>query len=98
MDVAFWRDKKRGEFMTAREEMSIIRRQLDKYIGSKVLIKANKGRKKIIIKEGVIQSTYPSIFVVKVQNEQTDSFRNVSFSYTDIITNNVELSLFPETE
>jgi len=82
--------------MIAKEEISLVRKQVDKYIGSKVLIKANKGRKRVVIKEGVLQSTYPSIFIVKVQNEHQDSYRTVSYSYTDIITNNVELSLYPE--
>lgn len=82
--------------MIAKEEIMLVRKQVDKYIGSKVLIKANKGRKRVVIKEGVLQSTYPSIFIVKVQNENQDSFRTVSYSYTDIITNNVELSLYPE--
>lgn len=82
--------------MIAKEEILLVREQVDKFIGSKVLIKANKGRKRVVVKEGVLQSTYPSIFIVKVQNEYQDSFRTVSYSYTDIITNNVELSLFPE--
>ncbi|PKM52600.1 MAG: hypothetical protein CVV02_00245 [Firmicutes bacterium HGW-Firmicutes-7] len=82
--------------MIAKEEISLVRQQVDKYIGSKVLIKANKGRKRVVIKEGVLQSTYPSIFIVKVQNEYQDTYRTVSYSYTDIITNNVELSLYPE--
>lgn len=82
--------------MIAKEEISLVRKQVDKYIGSKVLIKANKGRKRVVIKEGVLQSTYPSIFIVKVQNEFHDTYRTVSYSYTDIITNNVELTLFPE--
>lgn len=82
--------------MIAKEEILMVREQVDKFIGSKVLIKANKGRKRVVVKEGVLQSTYPSIFIVKVQNEYQDSFRTVSYSYTDIITNNVELSLFPE--
>ncbi len=82
--------------MIAKEEILQVREQVDKFIGSKVLIKANKGRKRVVVKEGVLQSTYPSIFIVKVQNEFQDSFRTVSYSYTDIITNNVELCLFPE--
>ncbi len=82
--------------MIAKEEILQVREQVDKFIGSKVLIKANKGRKRVVVKEGVLQSTYPSIFIVKVQNEFQDTFRTVSYSYTDIITNNVELCLFPE--
>lgn len=79
--------------MIAKDDISQVRKQVDEYIGSKVLIKANKGRKRVVIKEGVLQNTYPSIFVVKVQNEQQDTYRTISYSYTDILTNNVELSL-----
>lgn len=82
--------------MIAKDEILLVREQVDKFIGSKVLIKANKGRKRVVVREGVLQSTYPSIFIVKVQNEYQDTFRTVSYSYTDIITNNVELCLYSE--
>ena len=82
--------------MIAKDEISLVRRQVDEYIGSKVLIKANKGRKRVVIKEGVLKNTYPSIFIVQVHNEIQDTYRNVSYSYTDIITNNVELLLCGE--
>jgi uncharacterized protein Veg len=82
--------------MIAKEDILKVRNEVGEYVGSKVRIKANKGRKRVVIKEGVLQDTYPSIFVVKVQNEQQDTFRTVSYSYTDILTNNVELSLCVE--
>ncbi|WP_242986416.1 MULTISPECIES: Veg family protein [Vallitalea] len=82
--------------MIAKEDITEVRKRVDGYVGSKVLVKANKGRKRIVIKQGVLQSTYPSIFVVKVQNELQNTYRTVSYSYTDILTNNVELSLCQE--
>ncbi|MCT4596709.1 MAG: Veg family protein [Vallitalea sp.] len=82
--------------MIAKEDITEVRRRVDTYVGSKVLVKANKGRKRIVIKQGVLESTYPSIFVVKVQNELQNTYRTVSYSYTDILTNNVELSLCQE--
>lgn len=82
--------------MIAKEDITEVRRRVDAYVGSKVLVKANKGRKRIVIKQGVLESTYPSIFVVKVQNELQNTYRTVSYSYTDILTNNVELSLCQE--
>ncbi len=48
------------------------------HVGSRVKIRANKGRKKIVVKEGVIQDTYPSIFVVKVYDTVHRSERVVS--------------------
>jgi len=73
--------------------ISTVRKEVKAHIGCRVRIKANKGRKRVIIKEGVLENTYPSIFVVKVQNEQQDSFRSMSYSYTDLLTRNVELTI-----
>lgn len=82
--------------MIAKEDITQVRELVDGYVGSKVIVKANKGRKRVVTKQGVLESTYPSIFVVKVENELQNSFRTVSYSYTDILTNNVELSLCQE--
>ncbi len=76
-----------------RNEISIVRNEVNSHLGSKVIIRANKGRKRVSIKKGTIESTYPSVFIVRVHNEQQDSFRNISYSYTDLITRNVEISV-----
>lgn len=76
------------------DEILQVKKQIDQHIGSKVRIRANKGRKKIVIKEGIIENTYPSIFVVKVPNELNNSFRTISYSYTDLITHDVKLSVY----
>lgn len=75
-----------------KSDLDKVREEMDSYVGNKVRIKANKGRKRIDIKEGYIENTYPSIFVVKVQNESNQAFRHVSYSYTDVLTKNVEIS------
>jgi uncharacterized protein Veg len=77
----------------AKEDIKQVKRRMDEYVGSRVKVRANKGRRKVVVKEGVLEKTYPSIFVVKVQNELQDSYRTVSYSYTDILTHTVELSL-----
>nr|WP_132253119.1 Veg family protein [Natranaerovirga pectinivora] len=82
--------------MIAKEDIIQVKRRMDEYVGSRVKVRANKGRKKVVVKEGVLENTYPSIFVVKVQNELQDSYRRVSYSYTDILTHTVELSLCRE--
>jgi len=79
--------------MVGRDEVFKVKSEIENYIGIKVKIRANKGRKKIVVNEGVIQSTYPSIFVVKLQDNCNRASRVVSYSYTDVITHNVELSL-----
>lgn len=84
--------------MMKQADINRVRMAVVKHVGSKVRIRANKGRHKIDITEGIISETYPSIFLVKVQDKLEDSFKTVSFSYTDVLTKDVRLSLCTETE
>ena len=59
-------------------------------IGQKIIIKGSLGRNRPFEKEATIQKAYPSIFVVKYDENQ----RNVTYSYTDILTRTVELQVF----
>jgi uncharacterized protein Veg len=79
--------------MIGKDDIFQVKREIDNYVGSKVRIRANKGRKKIVIKEGVIQSTYPWNFIIRLNDESQKATRVVSYSYTDILTHTVELSL-----
>lgn len=78
--------------MATKNTLSLIRSNVDSYVGERVVLKANKGRKKISIKEGIIEKTYPSIFVIRVDAEVPEDFgRAVSYSYSDILTKSIEL-------
>ena len=70
-----------------------VRRAVSKHIGSKVLVKSTLGRHKDDITEGVITETYPCIFLVQVKNNDEDTVQTVSYSYTDVITRDVQLTL-----
>jgi len=61
-------------------------------VGEKVLMYVNKGRRKAIVREGVIENSYPSIFTIRIENE-FDSSRRLSFSYTDLLTKAVDIVL-----
>jgi len=76
--------------MIEKSELSQIKKDIDTCIGERVQLRANKGRKKAFIKEGVLENTYPSIFIVRFENEY-ETTRRVSYSYTDILTKAVEL-------
>ncbi|TYQ14807.1 UNVERIFIED_CONTAM: uncharacterized protein Veg [Acetivibrio alkalicellulosi] len=67
-----------------------IKKDIETCVGQKIQLKANKGRKKAFIKEGVLENTYPSIFIVKFENDY-EATRRVSYSYTDILTKAVEI-------
>lgn len=83
---------KEGDFLAGRNSLAQIRSKVESCIGQKVRLKANKGRKKTTIREGVLESAYPSIFVVKIDGGY-NSVRRVSYSYTDILTETVEVTL-----
>jgi len=79
--------------MMKQADVNRVRRSVVKHVGSKVRIKANKGRRKVDITEGVISETYPSIFLIEVQDELENTFKTMTFSYTDILTKDVTLTL-----
>lgn len=69
-----------------------IKKGIGKYVGKKIIVKANKGRKKIVTKTGMLEATYPSIFIVKYGDEG-EVISRVSYSYSDILTSNVQIKL-----
>lgn len=76
--------------------MQRIRDDLNSCLGSRLKVRANKGRKIVIENLAVLEETYPHVFVVRVETKSSPSQR-VSYSYADIITKTVELS-HPETD
>ncbi|ADI00868.1 MAG TPA: Veg protein [Syntrophothermus lipocalidus] len=69
--------------------ISEIKKDLDSFVGSRIRLKANRGRNRIIESEGVLESTYPNIFVIKINERKVE--RRISYSYADILTETVEL-------
>ncbi|MGB4267048.1 MAG: Veg family protein, partial [Limnochordia bacterium] len=43
-----------------------IKLNLDACVGKKIRLKANKGRKKVVEAEGILENTYPNIFVIRL--------------------------------
>jgi len=73
------------------EVVGRIRDDLEGLMGTRMRLKANMGRSKIIEREGVLEQTHPSLFVVKVEEKRERTAR-VSYSYVDVLTGTVELS------
>ena len=74
------------------DSVTRIRKDLEGCIGKTVILRANKGRKRIVVREGVLESVYPNLFVVKIANEY-DSIRRVSYTYSDVLTSTVEVTI-----
>ena len=81
--------------MFDRTDVSHVRNDIQKIIGSTVRLETNKGRHKSVIRQGVVSNVYPSIFTVALSDGRSYS-RNMSFSYTDVLTNAVEITLCEE--
>ncbi len=80
-----------------KNNLSKIRKDVKDCVGKKVILKANKGRKKTTIREGILEEAYPSLFVVKISNDY-DSVRRVSYTYSDILTETVEVTICDDEE
>ena len=59
---------------------------------AKIRLRANGGRRKTIERSGVLEEIYPSVFIVKLDEEQ-HAFKRVSYSYADILTESVEVTV-----
>jgi uncharacterized protein Veg len=82
--------RKRVFYMRGKDVLNAIKKDIDGHIGQKVLLKANSGRRKVVIREGILEQTYPNIFVVRVEGSDNTT-RTISYSYSDILTQTVQI-------
>ena len=71
------------------QNLEIIRELVRLHKGSRIFYRAANGRRKVEERNGIIQETYPSLFTVYIESQQS----TVSFSYADILTREVEVQL-----
>ena len=72
-----------------------IKQGLEEQIGKRLRLTANGGRRRTIIRSGVLSETYPSVFVVELDKEE-NAFERVSYSYADVLTETVELQFLDD--
>ncbi|MFS8523376.1 MAG: Veg family protein [Limnochordales bacterium] len=68
-----------------------IKRDLENYVGRRVRLRANRGRRRYIEEEGILEKTYPRVFVIRVDKRGT--VNRMSYSYADVLTSTVEVSV-----
>ena len=73
-----------------RSEIADLRKNIGENIGQKIIVKGTLGRSKYFEKEATIEKAYPNLFIVKYDEND----RNVTYSYTDVLTRTVEVKLF----
>lgn len=72
-----------------------IKQGLEGRVGKRLKLTANGGRRRTVIRSGVLTETYPSVFVVELDQEE-NAFERVSYSYADVLTEAVEISFLDD--
>lgn len=75
--------------MIRKNDLSKIKEDIGFCIGQSVRITTNKGKKKVLTKEGVLESISPYLFTVKFEDEQSST--RTSYTYADVLANTVEV-------
>ncbi len=77
--------------MYKQADLTLARRDVEKYKGRVVTVKSNNGRQKVNKFDGVITDAYPSVFTIMLIESKSCALK--TYSYVDLITNSVELFL-----
>jgi len=80
--------------LICREDITNLKTDIGEKIGQKIIVKGALGRSKSFEKEATIEKVYPNIFVVKYEENN----RNVTYSYTDVLTRTVDVQVFDGQE
>ena len=72
-----------------------IRDELAALQGSRIRVRANLGRSRVVERQGTLIGVHPALFVVEVDERRGRKARQ-SYQYVDVLTNTVEL-YNPET-
>ena len=76
--------------MICRNDIANLKTDILEKVGQKIIVKGSLGRSRAFEKEATIEKAYPNIFVVKYEENN----RNVTYSYTDVLTRTVEVEVF----
>ena len=64
---------------------------LNDFVGTRLKVRANMGRSKIVESEGVLTQVHPRLFIMEVDRKRGRTARQ-SYQYADVLTGTVELS------
>ena len=80
--------------MICKDDIMNLHTDIEAKVGQKIIVKGTLGRNKMFEKEATIEKTYPNLFVVKYEEDN----RNVTYSYTDVLTRTVEVQVLDGEE
>jgi len=78
-----------------KSDIQRVKNQLAQNEGKRIRLAARRGKNREIIRFGYIKETYPSIFIVVLNSisEFATTERTVSFSYADLLTKSIEITV-----
>ncbi len=80
--------------MILKNDIAALKTDIKEKEGQKIIVKGTLGRSKFFEKEATIEKAYPNLFIVKYDENE----RNVTYSYTDVLTRTVEVQVFDGQE
>ncbi|MCW6652670.1 Veg family protein [Aerococcaceae bacterium NML191292] len=73
------------------QDLIAIKSLLDDNLGESVVVTVQLGRNKKRERRGILKETHRSVFVVDL-DQDTSALERVSYSYSDVLTNVIEVS------
>lgn len=74
-----------------------IKDRFNELVGEDIVVTVEMGRSKTVTHEGVLTETYSAIFVVELDERSQESYERVSYNYTDVLTDTIQID-FPNVE
>lgn len=72
------------------KNLDIVKQEIMKLKGLNIEMEVNKGRKKIVHYEGIVENIYNSVFVVRVVNDVRET---LSYSFSDVLCGDVKIAI-----
>ena len=73
-------------------QVDMIKNELSEHIGKHVIVKANRGRKRIVTRKGILKAVYPSLFVVTISSEVLTSTVKIAILEEDVDSSDLKIS------
>ncbi len=91
--------------MIIKSDLEACRKEIETCVGHKVRLTTNGGRRRTVVREGILENCYPNVFMVRCIQRKTHGdlasprkTEMVSFSYIDVVTRTVEIQVGPKVE
>ncbi|MGI6546288.1 MAG: Veg family protein [Fastidiosipilaceae bacterium] len=78
--------------MIVKADLEKCRKDMQACLGRRVRLRSSGGRKRTIVREGILENCYPNVFTVRCARDN-DNSELVSYSYVDILTQSVEVAV-----